>query len=153
MNAAKVMTTAYAALALNSALALEKTEKVYRCENNGRIEYTEQPCLGAKEIDVTPTKGLETHKGANIRSPALQRERFREHLIEGIQPATGMDLKEFNKFERRQKLPPSAKSTCALLDKRLPSLDQARTRAEQKNKADAEAELFKARMQYKDLKC
>ncbi|WP_144006568.1 hypothetical protein [Pelomonas sp. KK5] len=53
-------------VAVDGAAAPEPTQTVYKCVQNGRVEYTATPCLGAKEVDVTPTKGAETYPGANL---------------------------------------------------------------------------------------
>lgn len=154
MNPAKAIAATCIAMGMSGTWALDKTEKVYRCEKNGRVEYTESPCLDAKEVDVTPTKGAETYPSANLKSQPLQRERTREQVIEGIRPITGMDQQAFKKYERRAKLTQDARNSCAALDKKIPE-QEAKERIAQDGKSQATAadKLFTMRNQYKSLKC
>jgi hypothetical protein len=43
---------------------------VYRCETAGKVSYSDAPCVGAKEIDATPTQGMDKMTGAS-RNPSL----------------------------------------------------------------------------------
>lgn len=36
---------------------------VYRCESAGKVAYSHEPCVGAREVDTTPTQGLDKMSG------------------------------------------------------------------------------------------
>ncbi|MBK1714845.1 hypothetical protein CKO43_18960 [Rubrivivax gelatinosus] len=36
---------------------------VFRCESNGKVIYSDSPCIGAKKVDVEPTRGLDASSG------------------------------------------------------------------------------------------
>lgn len=36
-----------------------QSRTIYRCEVNGKIACTDKPCLGAKRLDVVPTRGVD----------------------------------------------------------------------------------------------
>jgi hypothetical protein len=44
---------------------------VYRCETNGKVSYSDAPCVGARVIDATPTQGMDkmtgqSREGSNV---------------------------------------------------------------------------------------
>ena len=63
MSPIKTLRYCLPALALAACTAqaqtLDKSRIVYRCEHQGKITYADEPCVGATEVDVTPTQGLQ----------------------------------------------------------------------------------------------
>lgn len=55
---------------------------VFKCEENGRVVYSDSPCLGAKTVDVEPPRGvsrLSGHERVNAQVHLFElRKRFRE---------------------------------------------------------------------------
>lgn len=100
--------------------AVVQAQAVYRCETQGRIGYSHEPCVGVKVIDTTPTQGLDKSTGASRKGRDVQREEFKRSLNEAMRPLTGMSHEQTKVFERRFKLPASAQAECKLLDLRLP---------------------------------
>lgn len=47
---------------------------VYRCEKAGQVTYTDAPCEGAKEVDVTPTEGLNKWSGTERVSNEIRQQ-------------------------------------------------------------------------------
>lgn len=43
------------ALVAAAILPAAAQSSVYRCETNGKVNYSDAPCVGAKVIDATPT--------------------------------------------------------------------------------------------------
>jgi hypothetical protein len=39
------------------------TREVLRCEVNGKVSYSDAPCLGASKVNVEPTIGLDKSSG------------------------------------------------------------------------------------------
>jgi hypothetical protein len=79
---------------------------VFRCEHNGQVSYSDQPCLAAKKVDVEPTRGLNRSTGKERVGADVQRERFHEGMAEALSPITGgKDAKQLSTDARRFKLP------------------------------------------------
>lgn len=65
------------------AYATQKAEKtVYRCEQGGRVTYTDEPCANARAVDVTPTEGLNKWSGQERVAPQLQQQRAAQQVRE-----------------------------------------------------------------------
>ncbi len=140
------------------AQKLGESRQVFRCERNGKVTYTDEPCIGATEVDVTPTKGMETHQGANQRNPEYMNKRAAEMRREGIanalQPITGMDQATLERSQRRMRLAPAVREECDELDRSLSRLQQGVQRqTDAASETKRQRELFEARKRFKDLKC
>lgn len=135
------------------ASAVAQAQSVYRCETNGRVGYSHEPCVGAKVVDTTPTQGLDKSTGASRKGRDVQREEFKRTLNEAMRPLTGMSHEQTKVFERRVKLPASAQAECKLLDMRLPDQEQAVRTSTSAAKAEAEVQLFLSRRQFRELGC
>ncbi|MEN9322155.1 MAG: hypothetical protein RL039_1968, partial [Pseudomonadota bacterium] len=53
---------------------------VFKCQLEGRIEYSDTPCPDAVTVDVTPTRGVDHMSGTQRRSASVQREISYENL-------------------------------------------------------------------------
>ncbi|MCE4555649.1 DUF4124 domain-containing protein [Pelomonas cellulosilytica] len=127
---------------------------VYRCESEGKVIYSDEPCLGAKKVDVEPTRGLNKSTGQELQGRDVRNERFRETVADAAQPLTGMDAKQFDQAGRRQRLSAADQRQCRLLDQRLPAAEAAERAA----KAGAELvaaqrQVFELRKAYRTLRC
>jgi len=126
---------------------------VYRCETAGRVSYSDAPCVGATEIDATPTQGMDKMTGKSRKGKDVRRDEYNTALAEAIQPLTGMNADEYRVYQRRFKLSPADKLECARLDSRLPALNQSVQTAAANDLARAEVDLYKARKRFNDLNC
>lgn len=126
---------------------------VYRCEIAGQVSYSDEPCVGAKEIDTTPTQGLDKMTGASRKGADVRRDEHDAAMANALKPLTGMTADQYRVYKHRIKLSPSDKAECARLDKSLPGLKQRATMASSSGKAMAEVELYKARKLFNDLDC
>ena len=135
------------------ASAIAQAQSVYRCETNGRVGYSHEPCVGAKVVDITPTQGLDKSTGASRKGRDVQREDFKRSINEAMRPLTGMSHEETKVFERRIKLPASAQAECRLLDVRLPDQEKAVQTSAQETTAEAEVQLFLSRARFRELGC
>ena len=127
---------------------------VYRCETNGKVSYSDAPCVGAKVIDATPTQGMDkmtrqSRKGGRD----VQREEFDVAFDSALRPLHGRSHADMDVVRRRVKLSTHEQAQCANLDNRLPSLEADAGRAAGEAKARVEVDLYKARKQFFDLKC
>ena len=59
---------------------------VYKCELDGRVVYTDTPCLGASKVNVEPTRGLDSMSGKKITGADVRRERTNEAVAEAYKP-------------------------------------------------------------------
>lgn len=126
---------------------------VYRCETAGRVSYSNEPCVGAKEIDATPTQGMDKMTGASRKGADVRRDEYNATISNALKPLTGMTPDQYRVHRHRFKLSPSDKAECERLDNSLPRLKQRATTAPTSGKAMAEVELYKARKLFNDLNC
>ena len=135
------------------ASAIAQAQSVYRCETNGQVAYSHEPCVGAKVVDTTPTQGLDKSTGVSRKGRDVQREELKRSINEAMRPLTGMSHEQTKTFERRIKLPASAQSECKVLDMRLPDQEQAVRTSTPAAKAEAEVQLFLNRRRFRELGC
>ncbi len=126
---------------------------IYRCETAGRVSYSDAPCVGAKEIDATPTQGMDAMTGASRKGADVRRDEHNALMANALKPLTGMTVDQYRVHKHRFKLSPSNKAECARLDNSLPRLKQDAATAPASGKAMAEVELYKARKWFNDLNC
>jgi hypothetical protein len=130
---------------------------VYKCEEGGKVHYSDSPCLGAKKLAVEPTRGLNASTGRELQGRDVRNERFREGLAEAVKPLTGMDAKQLDQFGRRQRLSPEAQRQCRVLDQQLPAAEAAEAAAAAASAASrlltAQQRLLELRATYRRLRC
>lgn len=143
-------------LLLSSALIAPlaaMAQQVYRCEANGKIGYSHEPCVGAKAIDTTPTQGMDKMTGQTKKGADVQRDEFRRQLGTISSTVTGLSPETHMRLAQRQKLSRTAQLECAAWDIRLPAIEETAAKARSHEKEQAEASLFKARKAFRDLRC
>ena len=128
-------------------------KSVYRCETAGSVTYSHEPCVGAKEVDVTPTQGMDRMTGASRRGADVQRHEHDRLKAEALKPLTGMTADQYRVYKHRFNLSPQDKNACAKLDYELPGLKQRAANAPTADQAAAEVDLYKARKRFNDLNC
>ena len=128
-------------------------QQVYRCEVNGKIGYSHEPCVGAKAIDTTPTQGMDKMTGKSQKGADVRRDEFRREISGVSSQITGLSAETHMRLAQRYKLSRSAQLECATWDARLPGLEEAATTASPQDKERADTTLFKARKAFRDLRC
>jgi hypothetical protein len=129
-------------------------QTVYRCETaKGKVSYSNEPCIGAKVVDTTPTQGLDKSSGVSRKGSDVQREQTRKALNEALRPLTGKSHEEMKVAERRYKLPASVKLECQWLDAQLPAQEAAVKSGDAQSKEKSEAQLFLSRSRFRNLGC
>ena len=126
---------------------------VFKCEEGGRIVYSDSPCLGAKKIDVEPTRGVSRLSGKERVGNDVQREVFEERLAEAVRPLSGMNPKQYEVFGRRLKLAPEVQRECRHLDGQIPSLERAEAQASGPEFVTIQRRLFGLRSRFRELGC
>lgn len=126
---------------------------VYRCEAAGKVSYSDAPCVGAREIDATPTQGIDKMTGASRKGADVRRDEHNAVMANALKPLTGMSADQYRAHKHRFKFSPGDKEECARLDTQLPELKQRAATALSSEKANADVVLYKARKQFNDLNC
>ena len=138
---------------LSFSIPAHAQKPVYRCETAGKVSYSDAPCVGAKEIDATPTQGMDKMTGASRKGADVQRAEHNALMADALKPLTGMSPEQYRVYKHRFKLSPRDKAECTRLDTELPELKQRAATATPTDKALADVELYKARKQFNDLNC
>lgn len=115
--------------------------------------YSDSPCLGAKRIDVEPTRGVSKLSGQERTGRDVAHEKFREQVSEAIRPLSGMNPKQFATFEKRMKLSPEAQRECQRLDGRVPALEHEERQASGQALMEVQGRLLGARRRFRELGC
>lgn len=147
------MRTFVLASLLISTVCAAAPPTVYRCETNGRVNYSDAPCVGAKVIDVTPTQGADKMTGRSSKGQEVQREEFHSTLDKATRPLHGLSHDEMDIRRRRYKLSSTEQLQCADLDEQLPVLEEKASKTAGAAKGQADVALYQARKRAFDLKC
>lgn len=151
------MTALYRTLPLLAGLCLAShalaQKSVYRCDTAGKASYSHEPCVGAQEVDVTPTQGMDKMTGQSRKGADVRRDELQTLRAEAIRPLTGMTPEQYRVYHRRSALSPRDRQDCAELDATLPAARQRAAKAAPAERAAAEVELYKARKRFNDLNC
>ncbi|MBP8132938.1 MAG: hypothetical protein KAY13_01605 [Zoogloea sp.] len=115
--------------------------------------YSDSPCVGARKIDVEPTRGVSKLSGRERVGRDVQHEQFREQLAEAIRPISGMDARQFAVHERRIHLSAEAQQECRRLDAQLPLVEREERQAGPASLGDVQSRLFRLRKRFRELGC
>jgi hypothetical protein len=126
---------------------------VFKCEVAGKVVYSDSPCLGARKVDVEPTRGADKSTGKERVGADVSRERQREAFAEAVKPITGMNAKQFDIATNRTKLTGEAQSQCRKLDAQIPEAEADEAKAVGPDRQDAQVRLLKLRQQFRDRRC
>lgn len=134
---------------LVQAQALPPTSRtVFKCNLNGKVTYSDAPCLGAERIEIDPSRGVGKASGADV-----QRERQRELVAEALRPLTGMNARQLDVAGRRMKLSPEAQRDCRVLGEKIPELEGVVARASAEQRDPAALQLLSLRSRFRELRC
>jgi hypothetical protein len=150
-----ILVFAIAASSCTPALAQKLSQpcrEVFKCEVNGKVTYSDAPCLGAKKIDVEPTRGL-TSTGKETAGADVQRERFNEGMAEAIRPLTGKSAKQLQVDGKRLSLTAPAQAECRQLDAAIPAAEQKERVADTRSRPAVQQELLTLRQRFIQLRC
>lgn len=126
---------------------------VFKCQEAGKTVYSDSPCLGAKLIDVEPTRGLNKSSGRVQIGADVQREQGREAVAEILRPLTGLDAKQLAVQGRRNKLSLEDQKECRRLDGDMSAAQQDEKNATQSDLKDVQMKLYQLRKRFQKLGC
>lgn len=126
---------------------------VFRCEEGGRVVYSDVPCMGARKIEVEPTRGVSRLSGQERIGQDVRNEHMREAFAEALKPVTGMNPRQLETFGRRLKLTPEDQRECQYLDRWMPPLELEEQRASGQARLDVQTRLFALRKRFRELGC
>ena len=126
---------------------------LFKCQDKGKIIYSDSPCLGAEKLEVEPARGVNKLSGKTRIGSDVQNEIHREMIAEAIRPLTGLSAKQFEVEVRRHKLPGAAQQECRRLDQDLVSTEFEEKRTSQNTLRDVQARLFLMRQRFRELRC
>lgn len=126
---------------------------LFKCQDKGKIIYSDSPCLGAEKLEVEPARGVNRLSGRTRIGPDVQNEIHREMMAEAIRPLTGLSAKQFEVEVRRYKLSGAAQQECRRLDQDLASTESEEKRTAQNGLRDVQARLFAMRQRFRELRC
>jgi hypothetical protein len=126
---------------------------VFKCQVAGKTVYSDAPCLGAQQIDVEPTRGLNQTSGKKRIGTDVAQEQFKEAYADAIKPLIGMDAKQLSVQERRIRLSADAQKECRRLDDGISTAQQDEKNATQPNLKDVQMKLYQLRKRFQELGC
>lgn len=126
---------------------------VFKCDEGGRTVYSDVPCMGAKKVDVEPSRGVSKLSGKERIGNDVRREVFQEQIADAMRPISGMNAKQYEAFGRRTRLTPDAQRECRQLDSQLPALERSEQQASGPELPAAQRRLFGVRSRYRELGC
>lgn len=91
-----------AAIAMATALIWSaQAQTIYRCGN----AYSDEPCAGAKEVDIRPTEGAHSLSGKKRRSREMYIRDMERAMDKVVEQVTGVpaEVQEKQRAEQRAK--------------------------------------------------
>ena len=126
---------------------------VYKCEADGKVVYSDSPCLGAKKVDVEPTRGLNKSTDSERVGADVRSERHDEQMAEALKPIFNETPQQRAKRHRRAKLKPDARQQCGRLDEQIATFESKEAGAVGSELATTQRQLLDLRSQYRSLQC
>lgn len=124
-----------------TAHAQPRGAMTYKCVAGKKVTYTDEPCVGAKVVNTTPTQGLDKISGTSRKGADVIKTEHNKMMADALKPLLGQTPEERAKAIKRVSLSPKDKLECSMLDGQI--LDE---RAQ-------DVALYQARKRFKDLKC
>ena len=126
---------------------------VFKCEAGGKVVYSDEPCLGAKRIDVEPTRGMDTSSGKSRTGRDVSNERFNEQFADALKPLTGETREQFESRRHRVYLEPAAQHECRQLDANVAALESDERATPPADRAKVQAKLLESRKRQREIRC
>jgi hypothetical protein len=129
------------------------TRTIYKCELKGAVTYSDDPCVGAKRLDVSPTRGVNRLAGSARTGKDVAREIRSEQFAQAFEPISGMNASQFATATRRVNLSAGAQRECRQLEAAIVETEQAEKLSRAEMVRPIQQELFVLRKRYKALSC
>ncbi len=141
---------------LGSTLSLTaQATDVYRCDQDGRVVFSDEPCLGAKRIEVHPTQGMDKLSGKSRKGEDVRRNEHHRQMDQALRPLHGRTHEEMNVQRRRygNNLTPGEHARCAVMDQQLKTQEAREVGARGEALAETQKSLFQLRREHRALGC
>lgn len=126
---------------------------IFKCEQGGKVAYSDEPCIGAKELDIVVPRGMDKLSGTRRTGADVGEEIGREQLAQALKPLTGMTPAQFAAASKRSSLPAAAAGRCRQLDAALPAAVRREREATAQTREQAQIDLYVLRKQFKSIGC
>lgn len=126
---------------------------IYKCQVNGTVSYSDEPCVGAQRLDAAPTRGVDRLGGSARTGRDVGNEIRSEQYAHALRPLTGMSASQFATATRRQSLDAATQRECRQLEPLILALEQAEGRSRPTSAGPIQQDLFILRKQFKKLGC
>jgi hypothetical protein len=126
---------------------------VFKCETDGKVVYSDSPCLGARRVDVQPSRGLNKSSGTERIGPDVRRERHDDAMADAMRPLFGESTEQRATRHRRFKLTPEAQLRCRRLDARVADAEAVEAKAGKAELAPVQARLLALRKEHLAIGC
>lgn len=141
-------------LLLAIATSASFAEPIYKCTAaNGKVLYSNEPCVGAERIDATASRGFNKSSGQIMKGNSVQKEEADQMIERSAQITLGREWK-LEKARKRQFLRFDDKAKCEKLDydiERLESLEKVHKGKPELR--DVQMELFQKRKAFREIDC
>lgn len=146
---------AAAAVHAQSSSLPPASRTVYKCTVDGKVVYSDSPCLAAERLEVEPTRGMDSSTGKRRRGADVRKELRDEQLAEAVKPLTGMNAKQLDQAGKRMRLEPQARAECARLDRAIPASERREADAslDVAQRSNIQQRLLTDRQRYRQLGC
>lgn len=154
-NVVRTFVVAFAVITVSaSAQTLPPPSRtVYKCESGKQTHYSDTPCLGAKKVDVEPTRGFNKSTGQEKIGQDVMHEKHNEQMADALRPLLNETPEQRTTRQKRFKLDPSVKLECARLDFQIPRLESQERSAARATLPVIQQDLLAARTQFQRLRC
>jgi hypothetical protein len=126
---------------------------VYKCEADGKVVYSDSPCLGAKKVDVEPTRGLNKSTGSERVGADVRKERQNEQMANALKPILDETPEQRAKRHHRAELKTDARQRCGRLDGQIAALEGKEAAANGSDLAVTQRQLLDLRSEHRSLRC
>jgi hypothetical protein len=126
---------------------------IYKCELDGKIAYTDEPCLGAQRLDVMPTRGVDKLSGQTRIGADVARERRQEGMARAFKPLTGMNEQQFATETRRYRLDARSQRECRTLEAAILNNERRERSGMRDMERAQQQEILELRQRYRKLGC
>lgn len=129
-------------------------EPVYKCTSeNGKVLYSNEPCVGAERIDATASRGFNKSSGRVLKGNSVQKEEADQMIERSAQITLGREWK-LEKARKRQFLRFDDKAKCEKLDYDIDRLERLEKASKGKPELrDVQIELFEKRTAFREIDC
>jgi hypothetical protein len=126
---------------------------VYRCEEGGKVIYSDAPCLGAKRVDIQPTRGLNKISGSERIGADVRAEQNHEQMANALRPIFGESAAERAVRHKRARLSPEKAHRCYELDREIAQAEQREIMAKGADLKSVQSELLVNRQSFHRMGC